>query len=148
MADPFGLDERRMLNDPRSKDFGNLTICLSRDGNMICATVSDFFNLQESPAGFGPTIKQAVSDLLVNRKLYCRKAMWWGYGAPAGTCDEAAYTNEIHPNALAMMLHPQLARCPRHGGFDLDAAAALAIYYRVDQANKIEALDWEATDAK
>lgn len=141
MNDQFGLDEAKMLNDPRSKMWP--WIVLERDGDMICAHLNDFVNLQESPAGFGKTIKESVSDLLVNRKLHCHKAMWSGYGAPAGTCDEPAFTDEIHPNTLAMILCQDISRCPKHGGFDLGAAASLAIHYRIDQTNRITAMDWE-----
>ena len=38
-------------------------INLQMDGDQICATYSDFRNLQESPAGFGDSIKNAVIDL-------------------------------------------------------------------------------------
>lgn len=148
MSNPFGLDENRMLNDPRSKYYGNNSIVFERDGNMICAHLNDFVNLQESPAGFGPTIKEAVTELLKERKLHCHKAMWSGCGLPAGTCDEPAFSDEIHPNCLAMMLCAETARCPNHGGFDVGAAAALAIYYRTDEANRLQSLEWEMELAK
>ena len=143
MINPFGLDENKMLNDPRNKMWP--WIKLDRDGNMIFACLNDFTNLQESPAGFGPTIKEAVMDLLKDRKLHCHKAMWSGYGTPAGTCDEPAFSDDIHPNTVAMMLCAETARCPKHGGLVLEAAAEMAIYYRVDEMNKSEALIWEAT---
>ena len=57
MNDQFGLDEAKMLNDPRSKMWP--WIVLERDGDMICAHLNDFVNLQESPAGFGKTIKES-----------------------------------------------------------------------------------------
>jgi hypothetical protein len=34
-----------------------------RDGNMFCAVFPDFINLQESPAGFGPTEAEARTEL-------------------------------------------------------------------------------------
>jgi hypothetical protein len=136
MSNPFGLDEKRMLNDPRDKMWA--WIVLKRDGNMICAHLNDFVDLQESSAGFGETAKDAIADLLINRKLRCHKAMWWGTGMPAGLCGEPAYTNEIHPNSLAMLLCQTIARCPQHGGFDIPAAAELALFYRVDESNRIE----------
>ena len=126
--DQFGLNVAAMLNDPRA-DFGP-KIILEMDGNAIFAHLNDFINLMESPAGFGYTNAEAVKDLLVNVKMTCHRAQWWGTGAPAGTCDEPAYTSEIHPNSLNMLLAHQCARCPKHGGFDLDAAAALALFYR------------------
>jgi hypothetical protein len=93
MADPFGLNEREMLNDPRSTMWPR--IVLVRDGNAICAHLSSFVNLQESPAGFGFTIKDAVKDLLVDMKRRCRQPLWWGWGGPAGTCGEPAFTSQI-----------------------------------------------------
>jgi hypothetical protein len=143
MSNPFNFDECKMLNDPRCRMWP--WIILKRDGNSICAHLNDFINLQESPAGFGATLKEAVVGLLKDLKYHCHSAMWTGYGAPAGTCDEPAFSNEIHLNALSMMLCRETTRCPKHGGFDIDAAAALAIYYRTDEANKLEALDWEVT---
>ena len=38
-------------------------ICLFQDGNMWCATYATFVNLQESPAGFGSTWEDAVTQL-------------------------------------------------------------------------------------
>ena len=141
MSNPFGLDERAMLNDPRSS-FGPW-IVFSRDGNMICAVLNDFTNLQESPAGFGSTIKEAVTELLKDRKLHCHRAMWSGWGAPAGTCDEPAFSDEIHPNCLSMLLCAEVARCQKHGGWSAEGTAALAIYYRTIEANRLQALEWE-----
>lgn len=46
------------------KQIGSLTI--KRDGNMFFARLDDFTNLQESPAGFGSTIEEAVNDLAKN----------------------------------------------------------------------------------
>ena len=119
------------------------SIVFERDGNQICAHLNDFVNLQVSPAGFGSAIKNAVMDLLAQRKLHCHKATWSGMGLPAGTCDEPSYSDDTHPNTLAMMLCSDTARCPKHGGLDVGTAAALAIYYRTDDANKAQALEWE-----
>lgn len=130
MSNPFNLDERRMLNDPRSLAFGQPYIILKMDGNAVCAHLNTFVNLQESSAGFGPTEKDAVMDLLKNMKRVCHRALWNGWGSPAGICAKPAYTSEIHPNSLDMILCEQLGRCPAHGGLDVDAAAALALYYR------------------
>ena len=47
-----------------------------RDGNMWCATRKDFVNLQESPAGFGATIREAMSELA--KTLGYRPAKMWG----------------------------------------------------------------------
>lgn len=40
------------------------TLRIYRDGNMWCATFGDFINSQESPAGFGVTIIEAITSLL------------------------------------------------------------------------------------
>jgi len=42
----------------------NETITIQKDGNMWCATRSSFLNLQESLAGFGNTVEEALSNLL------------------------------------------------------------------------------------
>jgi len=34
------------------------------DGNKWCAVFMDFINLQESPAGFGNSVAEAVGDLM------------------------------------------------------------------------------------
>ena len=38
-------------------------VLLSMDGNQWCATEKDFINLQESDAGFGDTMEDAIEDL-------------------------------------------------------------------------------------
>ena len=38
-------------------------VLLSMDGNQWCATEKDFINLQESSAGFGNTMNEAILDL-------------------------------------------------------------------------------------
>lgn len=50
---------------------------LSLDGSQYCATRTDFTNLQESPAGFGDTALEAVSDLL--KELGYRPSKMWGH---------------------------------------------------------------------
>jgi hypothetical protein len=126
--DDFGMLKSAMLNDPRTGYWPY--IVLERDGNQICAHLNEFTNLQECPAGFGDTAKEAVSAFLIDMKRVCGRAMWTGYGAPAGVCGEPAYTSEIHPNSIAMILCKDIGRCPRHGGFDVQAAASLALFYR------------------
>lgn len=51
-------------------------------------------------------------------KMTCRKAMWWGYGAPAGHCDAPAYGPEKHmrDQVPEWWTSPEIARCPAHGG--------------------------------
>lgn len=122
------------LNDPRS-GFGP-KIHIQNDGSAVFASFSfpgqkeDFVNLMESPAGFGDTKKEAVIELLKDAKFRCRKPLWFGYGGPAGLCGEEAYGSEIHPNSMSMLLSSECARCPKHGGFDVGAVAALALMYR------------------
>jgi hypothetical protein len=139
MTDEFGLNKDAMLNNPRSLNPWDSWIVLERDGNSICAHLNKFDNLQESPAGFGDTPLEAIKNLLIDRKLTCRHPMWFGNGVPAGHCGEAAYMGAVHPNTISGILHPELARCPRHGSFDLDAAAALVLYYRTP--NRVEFID-------
>jgi hypothetical protein len=101
-------------------------ILFSQDGNMVCATYHNFVNLQESPAGFGETRRLAMMALQAEHPLRCQKAMWFGYGGPAGVCGEKAYGNFIGKDSPArwpqpakhkqMWLSPQTARCPNHGG--------------------------------
>lgn len=50
-------------------------------------------------------------------KMTCRKAMWWGTGAPAGLCGEPAYGPERYSQKDdRTWTMPELARCPLHGG--------------------------------
>jgi hypothetical protein len=50
-------------------------------------------------------------------KMRCRKAMWFGYGAPAGHCDEPAYGPEKHMRDWpGGWTEAGIARCPNHGG--------------------------------
>lgn len=112
-------------------------IQFSQDGNMVCATYHDFENLQESPAGFGETRRFAMMDLQQEAPLSCRKALWWGYGAPAGTCGEKAYGSDPTPYRPKTWTYPeqlseisfnrQLARCPDHGGPTWEKAIALML---------------------
>lgn len=39
------------------------TVIIEKDGNAFCAHFDDFINLQESPAGFGDTTKEAKEML-------------------------------------------------------------------------------------
>lgn len=125
---------RTALNDPRS-NFGP-KIHLQNDGKAVFASLSypgrkeDFINLMESPAGFGNTRKEAVMELLEDMNMKCRQPLWFGWGGPAGTCGETAYTDQVYFNSISGLLTRECARCPKHGGFDLGAAAALALMYR------------------
>lgn len=44
------------------------------DGDRICCVYKDFINLQESPAGFGKTNKEALENLKKDSKKQKRKA--------------------------------------------------------------------------
>lgn len=46
------------------------------DGDAWCATKNDFVNLQESPAGFGPTVRDALTELA--KELGYRPSKMWG----------------------------------------------------------------------
>ena len=46
------------------------------DGDMWCATKNDFVNLQESPAGFGETIREALTALA--KELGYQPSKMWG----------------------------------------------------------------------
>jgi hypothetical protein len=47
-----------------------------REGNQWCATRQDFVNLQESPAGFGDTVLEALSALA--KELHYVPSKMWG----------------------------------------------------------------------
>jgi hypothetical protein len=49
---------------------------LYMDGNAWCATRKDFENLQESPAGFGDTAREALAELA--KALGYRPSKMWG----------------------------------------------------------------------
>jgi hypothetical protein len=46
---------------------GGPTVRVFRDGDMFCAVRPDFVNLQESPAGFGETEKEAIQALSLEK---------------------------------------------------------------------------------
>lgn len=97
----------------------NYPILFSQDGNMVCATYHNFINLQESPAGFGETRRLAMMALQTEAPLRCQKALWFGYGAPAGVCGEKSYGNYVGLPRLRnqeIWFTPQTARCPKHDG--------------------------------
>lgn len=47
----------------RRKSIPDSAICFFKDGDKWCCVNADFVNLQESPAGFGDTFDEALSDL-------------------------------------------------------------------------------------
>jgi len=50
-------------------------------------------------------------------EMRCRKAMWWGYGNPAGLCNAPAYGPEKHMrDSDDHWKSAEIARCPLHGG--------------------------------
>jgi len=97
-----------------------------QDGGARCAHFADFINLQESPAGFGDTDEEAIAALLKEAPARCRRAMWWGTGMPAGTCDEPAYGPEKLPHRAdpgSLVLAPEVFRCSAHDGPTPEEAA-------------------------
>lgn len=58
LADKWSCD-----NDDAETYASHIGVNLSVDGNQFCATKIDFVNLQESPAGFGATKLEAMSEL-------------------------------------------------------------------------------------
>lgn len=50
-------------NVGKEPEWWNEPIKVFRDGVLWCAVYDDFINLQESPAGFGATPRDAVNDL-------------------------------------------------------------------------------------
>jgi hypothetical protein len=57
---------------------GELCLNLSDDGNQKCATLHDFKNLQESPAGFGDTFLEAMAALC--KDIGYKPSKMWGKG--------------------------------------------------------------------
>ncbi len=53
-----------------------LGIKIERDGNAWCATRGDFQNLLESPAGYGSTVLEALSELA--KALHYQPSKMWG----------------------------------------------------------------------
>jgi len=49
---------------------------LSKDGDKFCATRSDFVDLQNSPAGFGDTALEAISELA--KEIGYKPSKMWG----------------------------------------------------------------------
>jgi hypothetical protein len=54
----------------------HIGVQVQRDGNAWCATRGDFQNLQESAAGFGETVLDALSELA--KALHYRPSKMWG----------------------------------------------------------------------
>ena len=60
----FDLKRKWQLTDEDGKIFAHrIGINLSKDGNQWCATFADFVNLQESHAGFGNNVLEAIANL-------------------------------------------------------------------------------------
>ncbi len=71
------LAEKWHCNDEDADHYAGLVGCkLTLDGNSWCATRKDFTNLQESPAGFGDTKLQAMSELC--KELGYKACKIWG----------------------------------------------------------------------
>ncbi len=70
------LAQQWELSDPDGTNYAAyLGARLYMDGDQWCATRGDFVNLQESPAGFGPTALMAFADLAKELGLQPGK-MW------------------------------------------------------------------------
>ncbi len=63
-------------NDDAYNYANYLDFILEMDGNDFCAKPSWFNNLLESPAGFGPTALEAISDLC--KQLGYKPSKMWG----------------------------------------------------------------------
>ena len=53
------------------------TVKYAIDGNQVCAVFDDFSNLQESPAGFGDSLKEAFLDLMRQPETGVVKCKEW-----------------------------------------------------------------------
>jgi hypothetical protein len=71
LADKWGCDD-----EDAAFYAEHIGVELSKDGNQWVATCSNFKNLQESPAGFGDTARQALSALAL--ELGYRPSKMWG----------------------------------------------------------------------
>lgn len=63
------VDDYELVQDKQSGVPHN-ALCYFKDGDKICCVFGDFINLQESPAGFGDTNEEALTDLSANWKKY------------------------------------------------------------------------------
>lgn len=54
------------LDDDLVEKYGFKNVKLEKDGDSFCVKLPDFKNLQESVAGFGNTIDEAIEDLYKN----------------------------------------------------------------------------------
>jgi len=71
------LKEKWGITDADGKHYLDyLGLKLSQDGNQLCVTTKNFVNLQESPAGFGSNIFEALVALC--RNLNYRPQKMWG----------------------------------------------------------------------
>ena len=71
------LAEKWSCTDEDAQVYANRVSCvLGRDGDQWYATRVDFIDLQESPAGFGDTCREAMSELC--RELGYKPSTMWG----------------------------------------------------------------------
>lgn len=79
-ADPARIAEFAALWKCTDEDAGHYAkyegARLYMDGNAWCATKNDFEDLQASPAGFGETAREALTELA--KALGCRVQKMWG----------------------------------------------------------------------
>lgn len=71
LADKWGCDDKDAVN---YVDF--LGVNLQQDGDKWCCTRMDFENLQESNAGFGDTILEALIELCIDLDFKPTKLNW------------------------------------------------------------------------
>lgn len=73
----FELADKWKCNDTDAQKYAEVVgFQLSKDGNSWSATRNDFVNLQESPAGFGDTCLEAISQLCA--ELGYKPQKLWG----------------------------------------------------------------------
>lgn len=66
-----------------------------KDGNMWCATFSNFINLQESIAGFGDTIEAAKIELLEKAYAELRSSATSPNTGNSGSCGDCECNEAI-----------------------------------------------------
>jgi hypothetical protein len=76
LINQFGEFKKNILSDPRLNMCAKMsaeslmqTYKIEKDGDMWCATNSEFINLQESNAGFGESPTIALADLIQREEL-------------------------------------------------------------------------------
>ncbi len=55
--------------EPATEEIETVTIFIKKDGDDFCATLDDFLDLQQSPAGFGDTKVEAIIKLMAEKEV-------------------------------------------------------------------------------